>query len=114
MKRCNLERKGKTDISSLPKRINISPNLNRGELATLLLWNTASKKRRRLSAAPPASLSGFLRYQHGRWSHRWIRLDPDSRARLGVLWRQLGIDAVEALFGRGLLTLDRAALAEIT
>jgi glycosyltransferase involved in cell wall biosynthesis len=43
-----------------------------------------------------------------------MRLDPACRAALGVLWRQLGPDAVEALFGRPLLTLDRRCLAEIT
>ena len=43
-----------------------------------------------------------------------MRRDPSCRAALDVLWRQLGPDSVEDLFGRPLLTLDRAALAEIT
>ena len=43
-----------------------------------------------------------------------MRLDPQFRATLAVLWRQLGMDAVETLFGRPLLTLDRASLAAIT
>jgi len=42
-----------------------------------------------------------------------MRLDSDRRAALGVLWRRLGIDAVEALFGQPLLTLDQASLAGI-
>jgi glycosyltransferase involved in cell wall biosynthesis len=42
-----------------------------------------------------------------------MRLDPACREMLAVLWRQLGAEAVEALFGRPLLTLDRASLAEI-
>ena len=46
--------------------------------------------------------------------HRLMRLDPGFRDALAVLWRQLGMEAVEALFGRPLLTLDRASLAEIT
>jgi hypothetical protein len=42
-----------------------------------------------------------------------MRLDPRFRGALAVLWRQLGMEAVEALFGRPLLTLDRTSLAEI-
>ena len=60
------------------------------------------------------SLSSFLNYQYGRWVHRLMRFDPQCREALAVLWRQLGMEAVEALFGRPLLTLDRASLAEIT
>ena len=43
-----------------------------------------------------------------------MRLDPRCRTALAVLWRHLGPDAVEALFGCPLLTLDRASLGEIT
>ena len=42
-----------------------------------------------------------------------MRFDPRFRAALAVLWRQLGMEALEALFGRPLLTLDRTSLAEI-
>jgi glycosyltransferase involved in cell wall biosynthesis len=43
-----------------------------------------------------------------------MRLDPQFRRALAVLWRQLGIEALDVLFGRSLLTLDRASLGEIT
>lgn len=43
-----------------------------------------------------------------------MRLDPQFRGALAVLWRQLGMEAVEVLFERPLLTLDRTSLAEIT
>jgi hypothetical protein len=84
------------------------------ELTALLQWKTASERRRLAGWAHATTLSGFLRYQHARWMHRLMRLDSDCRAALGVLWRQLGPDAVEALFGRPLLALDRTSLAETT
>ena len=53
-------------------------------------------------------------YQKRRWQHRIMRLDSACREALAVLWRQVGPEAVEALFDRPLLTLDRVALTEIT
>jgi glycosyltransferase involved in cell wall biosynthesis len=55
-----------------------------------------------------------LKYQLQRWKHRSMRLDTDCREALAVLWRQLGMEATEALFGLPLLTLDHTCLAEIT
>lgn len=78
----------------------------------LLEWNIADQKRRRADGAQ-RSPSGFLTYQYRRWNHRLMRLDPDCRETLAVLWRQLGMEATKVLFGRPLLTLDRASLAEI-
>jgi len=43
-----------------------------------------------------------------------MRFNSASREALGVLWRQLGMQAVEALFGTPLLTLDRRSLGDIT
>jgi glycosyltransferase involved in cell wall biosynthesis len=86
-------------------------NLSSDQLTTLLQWNIARSKR--CPATDGASLWGCLNYQRGRWAHRLMRLDPDCREALGVLWRQLGREAVEVLFGRPLLTLDRTSLAEI-
>lgn len=43
-----------------------------------------------------------------------MRRDPQFREAMTVLWRQLGMEAVEALFGLPLLTLDRRSLARIT
>jgi len=42
-----------------------------------------------------------------------MRLDPRCRETLAVLWRQLGMEATQALFEEPLLTLDRSSLARI-
>jgi hypothetical protein len=107
-------RKGNLTISSSPQRANIGEELSSGELKALLQWNIANRKRWGANSASRPSLSGYLSYQTGRWAHRLMRLDPQCKGSLGVLWRQLGMEAVEALFARPLLTIDRAALAEIT
>lgn len=80
----------------------------------LLQWNIANRTRRSMDSFRTASLPGFLNYQYGRWVHRLMRLDRGFRGTLAVLWRQLGTEAVEALFGRPLLTLDRESLGAIT
>jgi hypothetical protein len=43
-----------------------------------------------------------------------MRRDPQFREAMTVLWRQLGMEAAEALFGLPLPTLDRRSLATIT
>jgi glycosyltransferase involved in cell wall biosynthesis len=77
-----------------------------------LNWSIANRKLRAADGTR-GSLSDALKYQYQRWRHRVTRLDPDCRETLAVLWRQLGMEATEALFGRPLLTLDRASLGEI-
>jgi glycosyltransferase involved in cell wall biosynthesis len=107
-------RKGTSIISSSLQHANIGEELDSRELKALLHWNIANRKRRSADSVSRPSLSGYLNYQKGRWAHRLMRLDPQCQGALAVLWRQLGMEAVEALFARPLLTLDRAALAEIT
>jgi len=103
----------KTVILSSPLRSNIEAELDRDQLTALVQWNIANRNQRSADSARGASLSAFLSYQRGRWVHRLMRLDPRFRGALAVLWRQLGMEAVETLFGRPLLTLDRTSLAQI-
>lgn len=105
---------GKLAISSSSQHADVGEELSGEQLKALLQWNIANRKRWTANRQSRPSLSGYLRYQKGRWAHRRMRLDPQCQASLAVLWRQLGMEAVEALFARPLLTLDRAALAEIT
>lgn len=107
-------RKGRSIILSSQQQANIGEELNSEQLKALLQWNIANRKRWSADGVHRPSLSGYLAYQKGRWAHRLMRLDPQCRDALAVLWRQLGMEAAEALFARPLLTLDRAALAEIT
>ena len=113
--RCNLDpTQRKFVISSALTPSNIGAGLDRDQLTALVQWNIANRRRRGTHDHRTPSLSGFLSYQYGRWVHRLMRLDPRFREAVSVLWRQLGMEAVEVLFGRPLLTLDRTSLAEIT
>src|ERR1700741_617199 len=90
---------GKSVISSLQPQSDIGGELDRGQLTALVQWNTANRKLRSSDRAPPAALPVFLHYQYGRWVHRLMRLAPRCRAILAVLWRPLGMEASETLFG---------------
>jgi hypothetical protein len=105
---------GDSDISSMRQHSDIAGEIDRGQLAALKRWNIANRDRNPANASGEMSLVSYLRYQTGRFRHRLMRLDPKAREAVAVLWRQLGREAVEALFGRPLLTLDAAALNEIT
>src|ERR1700752_559803 len=105
--RCNLDPTQRTFvISSALTPSNIGAGLDRDQLTALVQWNIANRRRRGTHDHRTPSLSGFLSYQYGRWVHRLMRLDPRFREAVSVLWRQLGMEAVEVLFGRPLLTLD--------
>jgi hypothetical protein len=114
-KSCSLEQsQGSAIISSSSQRANVGEELGSAQREALLHWNIAYRKRCAANRARSPSLSGYLNYQKGRWAQRLMRRDPRCRALLAVLWRQLGMEAVEVLFARPLLTLDRAGLSEIT
>src|ERR1043165_3105729 len=105
--------KRKTTISTPQQAPNIRLDLTGEQVAALLKWTIANRKRRS-GEGMAGSISSCLKYQVQRWKHRLMRFDSECREILAVLWRQLNMEAVEVLFGRPLLTLDRPSLAEIT
>src|SRR4051794_13504489 len=109
-----MNREGDSDTSSMRQHSDIPGEIGREQLAALRRWNIANRDRQPANAWGEVSLASYLRYQTGRFRHRLMRLDPRAREALAVLWRQLGREAIAALFGRPLLTLDPAALNEIT